>query len=200
MTGEWPEPRPEEAGRHQYLSTACHHEIEALAAGEVERAAELHAYCSARAGKAGAKRPAHCKWCDAPCTCPRHTPGAVPVAWSPAAGETERVLREQYAGVVDEGVMRQLRERLGLGQVVDGVVVSQADLERAPTMHQAVRDALLRAQWEGRHDRDGVIYAMPARELDAVEVLPRSVYPRGRLLGAEVEWTQWHIGNDEETP
>lgn len=57
---------------HDYLSTACHHEAQALAAGDTTRAAELHAHCSAMVGYAGAKRPAQCKWCDATCRCPGH--------------------------------------------------------------------------------------------------------------------------------
>lgn len=122
---QWPVTQPSEAGAHNYLSTACHHEIEALAAGGIERAAELHAYCSANSGKAGAKRPAHCKWCDAACACPRHEAGAVPVAWTVGAAETERALRERYADVVTPEVMGQLREKLGLGAVIDGDVVAE---------------------------------------------------------------------------
>lgn len=50
-------------GRHFYLSTGCLH-------GD-------HAYCSARTGKAGAKRPAECKTCSAlaPCRCRCHRRG-----------------------------------------------------------------------------------------------------------------------------
>lgn len=43
---------------HQYLSTGCLH-------GE-------HDYCKAMEGRAGAKRPAQCKFCAAPCVCPCH--------------------------------------------------------------------------------------------------------------------------------
>lgn len=46
---------------HHYLSTGCLH-------GE-------HAYCQANTGQAGAKRPAACKFCDAPCICPCHQAG-----------------------------------------------------------------------------------------------------------------------------
>lgn len=43
---------------HSYLSTGCHH-------GE-------HAYCQGKTGQAGPKKPATCKFCDAPCVCPCH--------------------------------------------------------------------------------------------------------------------------------
>ena len=45
-------------GAHHYLATSCLH-------GE-------HAYCQGRTGKAGAKTPAVCKFCAAPCICPCH--------------------------------------------------------------------------------------------------------------------------------
>lgn len=44
---------------HVYLSTGCLH-------GE-------HAYCQGHTGQAGAKKPARCKFCDAPCVCDCHT-------------------------------------------------------------------------------------------------------------------------------
>lgn len=44
---------------HTYLSTGCLH-------GE-------HAYCQGKAGAVGAKVPARCKFCPAPCVCPCHT-------------------------------------------------------------------------------------------------------------------------------
>lgn len=43
---------------HRYLSTGCLH-------GE-------HAYCQAKTGHAGAKTPACCKFCQAPCVCSCH--------------------------------------------------------------------------------------------------------------------------------
>ena len=46
---------------HEYLSTGCLH-------GE-------HDYWSSMTGMAGAKRPAQCKWCEAPCRCRCHTNG-----------------------------------------------------------------------------------------------------------------------------
>jgi len=50
------------AARHRYLSTACHH-------GQ-------HTYCQATTREDGsAKRPASCKFCAAPCTCPCHREG-----------------------------------------------------------------------------------------------------------------------------
>lgn len=46
---------------HHYLSTGCRH-------GE-------HAYCQGNTGYAGPKKPAVCKFCDAPCICPCHKTG-----------------------------------------------------------------------------------------------------------------------------
>lgn len=43
---------------HVYLSTSCFH-------GE-------HDYCKAKAGRVGAKVPATCKFCGAPCICRCH--------------------------------------------------------------------------------------------------------------------------------
>jgi hypothetical protein len=45
-------------GGHTYLSTGCLHDD--------------HGYCQSAAGKAGAKRPAECKTCGAPCICRCH--------------------------------------------------------------------------------------------------------------------------------
>lgn len=45
-------------GRHLYLSTGCLH-------GD-------HDYCAGRAGTAGVKRPAECKFCRAGCRCRCH--------------------------------------------------------------------------------------------------------------------------------
>ncbi|MDQ0694264.1 hypothetical protein QF048_000706 [Streptomyces sp. W4I9-2] len=45
-------------GAHHYLSTSCLH-------GE-------HGYCQGKTGKAGAKKPAECKWCGAGCECDCH--------------------------------------------------------------------------------------------------------------------------------
>lgn len=57
---------------HEYLSTSCFHEAEALAAGDPLRAAELHAYCQNMIGFQGIKRPSQCKFCEARCSCPGH--------------------------------------------------------------------------------------------------------------------------------
>jgi hypothetical protein len=45
-------------GRHTYLSTGCRH--------------DQHGYCSNVDGIAGLKKPAQCKFCQAPCICPCH--------------------------------------------------------------------------------------------------------------------------------
>lgn len=50
--------RSEAGGEHVYLSTACLH-------GE-------HVYCQAATGRVGAKKPAECKFCTAPCICECH--------------------------------------------------------------------------------------------------------------------------------
>lgn len=52
--------------QHVYLSTGCYH-------GD-------HAYCSAPTGAVGAKQPAQCKHCSAPCVCPCH--GATGPVWT----------------------------------------------------------------------------------------------------------------------
>jgi hypothetical protein len=49
-------------GTHYYLSTGCLH-------GE-------HEYCQNKAGQAGPKRPAQCKFCGASCRCRCHRNGA----------------------------------------------------------------------------------------------------------------------------
>lgn len=48
-----------EDGNHRYLSTSCLH--------------NEHEYCQSNTGLAGAKTPAQCKFCEAPCICPCHT-------------------------------------------------------------------------------------------------------------------------------
>jgi len=47
-------------GTHHYLATSGLH--------------SEHAYCQGATGKAGAKQPAVCKFCKAPCVCPCHRP------------------------------------------------------------------------------------------------------------------------------
>lgn len=55
--------RPSEGrGGHAYLSTGCLH--------------DRHSYCQSMTGLAGAKRPAQCKFCAAPCICPCHQSAA----------------------------------------------------------------------------------------------------------------------------
>lgn len=46
------------AGCHVYLSTGCLH--------------SEHGYCQSHTGLSGAKTPAVCKFCKAPCQCPCH--------------------------------------------------------------------------------------------------------------------------------
>lgn len=52
-------------GPHWYLSTSCLH------AREPGRE-DLHGYCQSNTGLGGAKRPASCKFCRAPCRCRCH--------------------------------------------------------------------------------------------------------------------------------
>lgn len=56
-TGQ-PGPEATEATSHHYLSTGCLH--------------DQHDYCQSNTGQSGAKKPASCKFCAAPCTCPCH--------------------------------------------------------------------------------------------------------------------------------
>ena len=55
------------ATSHSYLSTGCFHGDTVLADGRTG-----HQYCQSETGKSGAKTPAQCKFCGAPCTCPCH--------------------------------------------------------------------------------------------------------------------------------
>ncbi len=54
-----------ELSSHHYLSTACLHATE-------QGREHLHRYCQGVDGLAGRKKPAVCKFCDAPCTCDCH--------------------------------------------------------------------------------------------------------------------------------
>ena len=56
---------------HVYLSTSCLH-AGGYPAGSRE-AAELHGYCQSGTGRGGAKVPACCKFCSAPCVCVCHS-------------------------------------------------------------------------------------------------------------------------------
>ncbi len=60
-------------GVHRYLSTSCLHEDDPGREPE-----NLHSYCGSATGSNGntqwAKTPASCKFCGAPCVCPRHGP------------------------------------------------------------------------------------------------------------------------------
>ena len=56
-----------DSGQHHYLSTGCLHGDQVLPDGRTG-----HQYCQSDTGKNGAKRPAECKFCAAPCQCPCH--------------------------------------------------------------------------------------------------------------------------------
>lgn len=63
-----------QANEHVYLSTSCLHGDTVLPDGRTG-----HQYCQSETGKTGAKTPAQCKVCAAPCICPCHqTTGAQP--------------------------------------------------------------------------------------------------------------------------
>ena len=55
-------------GTHLYLSTGCLHGDVLLPDGQTG-----HAYCQGETGAVGAKTPAVCKFCAAPCQCPCHS-------------------------------------------------------------------------------------------------------------------------------
>lgn len=63
MTPAATDPQP-----HHYLSTGCLHGDHVLPDGRTG-----HQYCQSDTGKAGAKQPAQCKFCGAPCECTCHT-------------------------------------------------------------------------------------------------------------------------------
>ncbi len=52
---------------HDYLSTGCLHGDMVLPDGRTG-----HEYCRGGTGRAGAKTPAQCKFCCAPCRCECH--------------------------------------------------------------------------------------------------------------------------------
>ncbi|MCX4751756.1 hypothetical protein OG455_41665 [Kitasatospora sp. NBC_01287] len=52
---------------HDYLSTGCLHGDMLLPDGRTG-----HDYCQSDMGAAGAKKPAQCKFCQAPCSCECH--------------------------------------------------------------------------------------------------------------------------------
>lgn len=59
--------RPVRDGVHHYLSTGCLHGDTVLPDGRTG-----HQYCQGHTGNAGTKKPASCKFCQAPCQCPCH--------------------------------------------------------------------------------------------------------------------------------
>lgn len=60
--------------QHVYLSTGCLH--------------DHHGYCAATDGQAGAKHPAECKFCRAPCVCPCHQPPSGDSTMKPPGTQT----------------------------------------------------------------------------------------------------------------
>jgi hypothetical protein len=54
-------------GTHVYLSTGCLHGDVQLPDGRTG-----HEYCQGETGAVGAKKPASCKFCGAPCQCACH--------------------------------------------------------------------------------------------------------------------------------
>lgn len=83
---------------HDYLSTACYHE--GLAGGDPG----LHAACRRT-----------CKFCDASCSCPRHSPGEpaaqVAASW---VGQARGIARELLALLEEaDAVPYKLHEQLG---------------------------------------------------------------------------------------
>ena len=62
-------PAATQATGHVYLSTGCLHGDLVLPDGRTG-----HQYCQSDTGKAGAKKPSRCKWCDAFCQCACHAP------------------------------------------------------------------------------------------------------------------------------
>jgi hypothetical protein len=68
---------------HIYFSTGCRHGDMVLPDGRTG-----HEYCQGETGAVGAKTPAQCKFCAAPCRCDCHqTPAPAPVAGVAASEE-----------------------------------------------------------------------------------------------------------------
>ncbi|SHI66434.1 hypothetical protein [Streptomyces sp. 3214.6] len=75
---------------HTYLSTGCLHGDTRLPDGRTG-----HEYCQSETGKAGAKTPAQCKVCAAPCLCFCH---ADPADTSPNEGADRRAVAHAVLG------------------------------------------------------------------------------------------------------
>lgn len=90
------------SGPHVYLSTGCLH-------GE-------HGYCQGDTGLSGAKRPASCKFCQAPCTCPCHqqTPDRPTLTKPTPARLREHRSRLITSTGLEESVLRERAETFQL--------------------------------------------------------------------------------------
>ncbi|WP_372344664.1 hypothetical protein [Streptomyces sp. KL116D] len=108
---------------HIYLSTSCLH-------GE-------HGYCAGGTGQAGAKTPAQCKFCAAPCICPCHAADEAPAPAVRVAGYLERSLNRLYCPA-DRGQAGG-----------DPIPVTADDLPDGGHCHRCGRDLLIPAG-EGR--------------------------------------------------
>lgn len=85
---------------HEYLSTGCLH-------GQ-------HDYCRNPTGAAGAKKPASCKFCDAPCRCACHARPRPAGAYTTAADLLDRLPTQLQLARRSRGLtMRQVADMVG---------------------------------------------------------------------------------------
>jgi hypothetical protein len=84
---------------HLYLSTACFHE-------QADDDGGLHASCRKT-----------CKYCDAPCSCPKHPGGAeqvITIAWVDQARDIARQLLRHYGDTLPLDLLHRIATDPGL--------------------------------------------------------------------------------------
>ncbi|MFP8944740.1 hypothetical protein ACLIYM_25355 [Streptomyces fenghuangensis] len=118
--------------RHVYLSTGCLH-------GQ-------HGYCQGKNGLAGAKTPASCKFCAAPCVCDCHHGDETA---APVEGSDQRRTHDAQEPAVPAAGLRGLLEHVGIdttgrditvdGKVVDAAPAGGSDQRRQQYAHAEQR-------------------------------------------------------------
>lgn len=101
-----------ETGEHVYLSTGCLH--------------GNHAYCQAKTGAVGAKTPATCKFCAAPCVCACHR--GKPVAASVDSTDSADLDADAYRKLVAARLLAVATERVTREWICCDPVNDQHDL------------------------------------------------------------------------
>ncbi|MEU6057965.1 hypothetical protein [Streptomyces sp. NPDC047097] len=132
-----------DAGEHRwYLSTSCIH--------------DEHDYCKGDTGKAGAKKPAECKWCPSKCACPCHQdePDAPAARARHSAVLTIRVDAPspaealRWAGILAEHVQVEYGDDMRLATSVTAGAPAPTDFgEATPAIAAAVLQSANTAEW-----------------------------------------------------